>query len=158
MDRERFEHFSCLISGIYRCMQKLKAKEVENLGLKNVHIFWVYLLRHTPEGLTASELAQKSRITRALVSREITALTDKGYVSACEPAASPSGAKRRYGWRYVLTGRGMKIADEISAVAMRVQSAVDAGLTGEELAVFYKALNILSENFEAIVGKEVAYE
>ena len=55
MESERFEQFSSLISGIYRDIQKLKAKWTEPLGMKAVHIFWVYLLKKHPEGLSASE-------------------------------------------------------------------------------------------------------
>ena len=47
MEAERFEQFNTLISGIYRDIQKIKAKWTEPLGMKSVHIFWVYLLTYT---------------------------------------------------------------------------------------------------------------
>ena len=71
MESERFEQFSSLISGIYRDIQKIKAKWTEPLGMKAVHIFWVYLLKKHPEGLSASELSRHSQSNRSLVSREI---------------------------------------------------------------------------------------
>ena len=92
MKEERFEQFSALISGIYRDIQKLKTKWTEPLGMKSVHIFWVYLLKNHPEGLSASELSRHSQSNRSLVSREIQELINLGYVYAEE-----TPKQRRYG-------------------------------------------------------------
>ena len=52
LEQERFEEFSSLISGIYGSIQKLKARYTAQLGLKAVHVFWIYLLREHPEGMS----------------------------------------------------------------------------------------------------------
>ena len=157
MEQERFEQFTCLISGIYRDIQKIKSKEIVNLGLKNVHVFWMYLLRMHPEGLSASELAQKGLVTRALVSREITYLTEKGFIEAAA-GGEGSAEKRRYGWKFVLTDQGREVADEISKIAYSVQTQVDQGISEEDLQIFYRTLTILFQNFEALTEKEAMYE
>ena len=145
MEAERFEQFSSLISGIYRDIQKLKAKWTEPLGLKAVHIFWVYLLKNHPEGLTASELSRHSQSNRSLVSREIQELIDMGYVQA----GKPSG-QRRYGQKLTLTPSGSEIAEKISQASVEIQNKVNAGIPEEELIVLYRTLGILMENFHRL--------
>ena len=145
MEAERFEQFSSLISGIYRDIQKLKAKWTEPLGLKSVHIFWVYLLKNHPEGLTASELSRHSQSNRSLVSREIQELIDMGYVQA----GKPSG-QRRYGQKLTLTPSGSAIAKTISHASVEIQNKVNAGIPEEDLIVLYRTLGILMENFHRL--------
>lgn len=145
MEEERFEQFSSLISGIYRDIQKLKAKWTEPLGMKAVHIFWVYLLKNHPEGLTASELSRHSQSNRSLVSREIQELIDLGYVSA--PQTTPH---RRYGQKLTLTEEGKQVANQISKASLTIQNQVNAGIPEEDLITLYRTLGILMENFHRL--------
>ena len=145
MNEERYEQFSSLISGIYRDIQKLKAKWTEPLGMKSVHIFWVYLLKNHPEGLTASELSRHSQSNRSLVSREIQELIDLGYVQAENHAN-----RRRYGQKLTLTPAGLEVADRISHASVDIQNKVNAGIPEEDLVVLYRTLNILLENFHRL--------
>ena len=52
MQEERFEAFAALISGIHGNIQKIKSSYAASLGLKTVQVFWLYLLRAHPEGMT----------------------------------------------------------------------------------------------------------
>ena len=145
MEAERFEQFSSLISGIYRDIQKLKTKWTEPLGMKSVHIFWVYLLKNHPEGLTASELSRHSQSNRSLVSREIQELMDLGYVQA------ESGSRtRRYAQKLILTEAGQKAASQISEVSLSIQNEVNAGIPEEDLRILSRTLGILMENFHRL--------
>lgn len=145
MKEERFEQFSSLISGIYRDIQKLKTKWTEPLGLKAVHIFWVYLLKNHPEGLSASELSRHSQSNRSLVSREIQELIDLGYVQT-----EKGTHQRRYGQKLVLTENGLQIAQRISEASLNIQKQVNAGIPEEDLIVLYRTLGILMENFHRL--------
>ena len=145
MNEERYEQFSSLISGIYRDIQKLKAKWTEPLGMKSVHIFWVYLLKNHPEGLTASELSRHSQSNRSLVSREIQELIDLGYVQAENHAK-----RRRYGQKLTLTPAGFEVADRISQASVDIQNKVNTGIPEADLVVLYRTLNILLENFHRL--------
>lgn len=147
MQDERFEEFVALITGVYRDVQKLKAARADELGLKQVHIFWVYLLMHHPEGLTASEIARLSRIDRSLVSREIDALSAQGYLQSDQ-----ASGQRRYAAKLNLTDKGRSVARRISELALDVQNGVDAGITPEELDGFYRTLRKLRSNFDALVS------
>lgn len=145
MESERFEQFSSLISGIYRDIQKLKAKWTEPLGMKAVHIFWVYLLKKHPEGLSASELSRHSQSNRSLVSREIQELMELGYVGSEKTAG-----QRRYGQKLFLTPRGLEIADRISQASLDIQNHVNAGIPEADLIILYRTLGILMENFHRL--------
>ena len=145
MEGERFEQFSSLISGIYRDIQKLKTKWTEPLGMKSVHIFWVYLLKNHPDGLSASELSRHSQSNRSLVSREIQELIDLGYVQA-----GSKSHQRRYGQKLTLTQAGFEIADKISKASLEIQNTVNAGIPEADLVILYRTLSILLENFHRL--------
>lgn len=145
MENERFEQFNSLISGIYRDIQKLKAKWTEPLGMKSVHIFWVYLLKNHPEGLTAMELSQYSQSNRSLVSREIQELIDLGYVCTQE-----GSTQRRYGQKLRLTAEGITAANRIAEATVDIQNQVNAGISEEELVILYRTLGILMANFHRL--------
>ena len=142
MEVERFEQFNSLISGIYHDIQKLKAKWTEPLGMKSVHIFWVYLLKNHPEGLSATELSQHSQSNRSLVSREIQELIDLGYVQPAQKAG-----QRRYGQKLLLTDAGQEVAQRISEATLDIQNIVNAGIPEEDLVILYRTLGKLMENF-----------
>lgn len=148
MVEERFEQFSSLISGIYRDIQKLKARWTEPLGMKSVHIFWVYLLKNYPEGLTASELSRHSQSNRSLVSREIQELMDMGYIQTATAAAH-----RRYGQKLILTQSGLEVAQRISNASLEIQNQVNAGIPEADLITLYRTLGTLMENFHRLTEK-----
>ena len=153
MEKERFEEFAVLISSVHGSIQKLKARYIPQLGLKAVHVFWLYLLRSHPEGLSASQLAAAGKSDRSLVSRELEALLQDGVVCTRE-----SGQRRRYGWRLVLTEKGERLADIIAAVANDVQDAVSRDIPEEDLVVFYRTLRALSAGFDKLEKENTIQE
>ena len=150
MKEERFEQFATLISGIYRDIQKLKTKWTEPLGMKSVHIFWVYLLRNHPEGLSASELSRHSQSNRSLVSREIQELINLGYVYAEE-----TPKQRRYGQKLRLTESGLAVAQQISDASLEIQNVVNAGIPEDDLITLYRTLKILMQNFHTLTDESL---
>lgn len=141
MEEIRFERFTLLIEGIHKSINKLKMMNVSDLGIKSVHVFWLYQLSRHPEGMSAAELAIASMIDRSLVSREIKALKGDGYISLSK------------GRRYVLTESGMELAERISEIVKRIQSEADVGITPSELESFYNTLIKLNDNFDKIIEK-----
>ena len=144
MKEEHFEQFRNLISGIHWNIEKLKTKWTEPLGMKSVHIFWVYLLKNHPDGLTASELSRLSQTNRSLVSREMQNLIDLGYVHA------DTTGRSHYGQKLKLTELGMQAANRIAKASLQIQNTVNAGIPEEDLITLYRTLEILLENFQAL--------
>lgn len=145
MEQERFEEFSALIAEVHGDIQKLKARYTAQLGLKGVHVGWLYLLNSHPEGLSASELAAAGRTDRSLVSRELDDLFQQGVVCAPEDTG-----RRRYGWKLKLTEKGERLARIISAVVSDIQRSVSGSIPTDDLAVFYRTLSTLAEGFRTL--------
>lgn len=135
MIEERFEQFSSLISGIYWDIPKLKTRWTEPLGMKSVHIFWVYLLKNHPEGLTTSELSRHSQSNHSPVSREIQEFMDLGYIQTAS-----SSNHRRYGQKLILTQSGLEVAQRISDASLEIQDQVNAGIPENDLIILYRTL------------------
>ena len=145
MQEERFELFFQNIAGLYRCVQRLRAQFAAAADVDAVHLFWLYLLREHPEGLSASRLAELAQIDRSLVSRQLKPLFAKEYVETDD-----TGTKRRYGEKIRLTKTGRALAERIASEALTIQQKAGAGIRPEELAVFYRVLAQLHQNFSAI--------
>ena len=147
MESVRFEKFTLLIDGIHKSINKIKFDAAPYLGIKSVHVLWIYELSLHPEGLTAAEIAAVSMVDRSLVSREIAALKKNGYVESEEVEN-----KRNYNARITLTDKGVELADRITEEAVRVQAEADAGISPEELETFYSTLEKLYTNFASITS------
>ena len=141
METIRFDKFTSLIDGIHKSINKLKLVKVSVLGIKSVHVSWLYHLSLHPEGLTAAEIAQESRVDRSLVSREIAALKKAGHITAL---------KER---RFALTPSGEETVAKILEIIENVQDEVDSGISEEELAAFYTTLEKINANFTRLIEK-----
>lgn len=150
MESIRFKKFTLLIDGVQKQVQKLKTSIAPSLGVKGVHVFWLYELFMNPDGLTSAELAAKSNIDPSLVSRELTSLKKRGYITIGD-----SSKKRSYNARIVLTDEGKMLADKILAQAVRIQNGVSDGILPEELDIFYKVLSRLHHNFGKIIENTI---
>ena len=144
---QRFYIFTQLIDGVHKCIHKLKIDTAPYLGVKSVHIFWVYELFMHPEGLTAAELAARSMISRSLISREIESLQEDGYIEIHE---TPHGKRKNYNSHITLTESGKALAQSIMKEGLSVQAGVRAGISDEELAAFYTTLAKLYENIKKV--------
>lgn len=147
---ERFYKFCLLIDGIHKNINRLKVDVAPDLGVKSVHIFWVYELLLHEEGLTAAELASKTMISRSLISREIEDLYEQGYIDMNQTA---HGKRKNYNSRIVLTEKGKTLARSISNLGVQIQLAADTNITEDELKDFYSTLEKLSENL-CTISKE----
>ena len=145
---ERFEAFILLIDAIHKSINKIKTDIVPGSSIKSVHTLWLYELLQNPDGLTATEIAAKSKIDRSLVSREIRTLEKDGFI-----VADTSLSKRGYNAIITLTEKGKMLAEEISRAALSVQERVSEDVSREELSVFYSVLEKLYVNIVFIAEK-----
>lgn len=144
----RYEKFTRAVDGIHKSINKLKSAIAPSLGVKGVHVFWLYKLLEYPDGLTAAEIAAVSMIDKSLVSREINALMHDGYIMA----KGAEGKKRGYNTRLVLTEKGVALAERIASEATRIQSAASYGISEQELSAFYSTLEKLHAKFIEIAA------
>lgn len=144
-----FEHFTVSILKLNKLVQKIKAFEMEEFGLKAVHVMCAYYLTENPGGLTASELAKLTLEDKAAISRALMQLREKGYV-AYDP--------KTYNEKIVLTLAGKAFAEAVAQKAQRAVAAGSADQTEEERVLFYKTLENIVANlksyYDGLVGRD----
>lgn len=131
---ERFVDFTMSVLQLNKLVQKIKAYEIEKVGLKPVHVMCGYYLYNNPQGLTAKELGEMTLEDKAAISRALKTMQESGYVSY---DANGRNAK------VVLTDEGKKLAGYINE---RANNAVEAGsvdFTDEQRVFFYKSLGAI---------------
>ncbi len=139
----RFETFTLLINRIRRNMRRIKIREMEEYGLRSVHMSCLYLL-YTHDGLTATELCEKCEEDKATVSRTIEHLEENGFI-ACK-----SKKAKRYKSPIELTKKGKNVGKRIVATLDLIVDQMNEGLSEEERASFFRALSLVSDNLQAI--------
>ncbi|MGN0153545.1 MAG: MarR family winged helix-turn-helix transcriptional regulator [Lachnospiraceae bacterium] len=135
---ERFELFTTTISQIYKNLQRIKMKEMTEFHLKGTHVMCLFELNRNREGLTVTQLSQLCGEDKAAISRTVSELAKRNLVT--------SDTEKKYRAPILLTKEGQDTADRIDELAAIAVQAGSAGLTKEELAVFYKALTRISDN------------
>lgn len=130
---------------MHKCISKIKSDLAVDPSIKSVHTLWLYELLKHKDGLTPTEIAEKSNIDRSLVSRELSALTRGGYI-----ISEPQAGKRGYNARIRLTEKGLSTAERIAAAALEIQSSAGYGIDSAELFSFYATLEKLSVNLSGI--------
>ncbi len=153
MESERFNQFVQLIESVHKSVNKIKLSIAPTLGVKSVHVFWLYELLSHPDGLTAATLASKSKIDRSLVSREVEELRAHGYI---EVAIGGGEKRKNYNSRIRLTEKGEELARTITEYAMAAQLAANSGVSEEELHIFYTTLQKLSHNLSQVAEQPKA--
>ena len=132
-----FENFTINILKLNKLVQKIKNLEMQEYGLKTIHVMCVYYLNNHPEGLTASELTKFTLEDKAAISRALKVLQEKGYASY-DP--------NKYNSVIRLTDSGKEFAGVISQKADRAVSAGSYDFTESERKSFYKQLDTIADN------------
>lgn len=132
-----FENFTVSIMKLNKLVNKIKAYEMREYGLKAVHVMCVYYLKENPEGLRFSELVKLTFEDKAAISRALTLLRDKGFVNY---------DKNKYNSVISLTDEGLKVAAFIEEKSVAAVEAGSAVLSDEERVLFYKSLQSIADN------------
>ena len=96
--------------------------------------------------MTSKELCERCEEDKATISRSLDYLEKNGYL-VCK-----SDSKKRYNAPFELTERGMRagkrIADKISVVL----DEISVGVPDADRMIFYRSLNIISENIDKVAN------
>ncbi|MGM9629748.1 MarR family winged helix-turn-helix transcriptional regulator [Butyricicoccus sp.] len=141
---QRFEAFVTSITQIYRCIQKIKAREMKALGLKSTHVMCLFQMQQHPEGLTAAQLSTLCGEDKGAVSRALSELEARGLA-----AFADQPGRKRYRTESTLTDAGRQAAARMN---ISIETAVETGgrgLTDEDRRVLYHALGVISNNLQA---------
>ena len=146
----RFETFTLLITSIGRSIRRIKTETMAKYELKSPHVSCLYYLYKRP-GMTAAELCEICEEDKAAVSRSILFLEQKSFLTRVLPAekGGRDGVKH-YRTPLALTEEGSRIAGEIAMKVDHVLESVSAGVTPEDRAVMYRALERINCNLKDI--------
>ena len=140
---ERFEVFTVLLNRINRNIKKIKNEEMAKYELRSPHISCLYHL-YISKGLTAKELCERCEEDKATISRSLDYLEKNGYlVCNCQN-------KKRYNSPFEMTERGLRAGKRIADKIADVLHEISADISEEDRAVFYRSLNVISENIDKV--------
>ena len=140
---QRFESFVTGITVCHKYIQRIKAMEMTEFGLKGTHAMCVFFLHHNEEGLTAAQLSQLCAEDKAAISRTLVTLQEKGYVETKE---------KKYRAPLHLTESGVALACRVDELIAQWVGIGGDGLTEDERATFYYALERIAGNLREKLG------
>ncbi len=143
---DRFETFATTIAFLSRSIQRIKAREMEAVGLKSGHVMCMYALGKAEGGLTAAELVGASGEDKAAVSRTVAELEEKGYVHLDVPAE-----KRAYRSKILLTDKGRETVAYINRRVDEALAVGSAGLSEAQRSELYATLGLIAKNLDNYV-------
>lgn len=137
----RFEAFITGITVCYKYIQRIKAMEMTELGLKGTHVTCLFYLHENPQGLTAAQLCSLCAEDKASISRTVADLRARGYLE--------QGGEKHYRQPLRLTASGEQVAKQMEPLIESWVAAGGEGLSDGERESFYKSLARISENLRA---------
>ncbi len=140
---ERFETFTVLLNRINRNIRKIKNEEMANYELRSPHISCLYYLYISKE-LTSKDFCERCEEDKATISRSLDYLEKNGYI-ICK-----SQTKKRYNAPFELTERGMRAGKRIADKIASVLEEISTGISDNDREIFYRSLNIISENIDKV--------
>ena len=143
---QRFDAFVSGITACYKFIQRIKSMEMTEFGLKGTHVMCLYYLRQNPAGLTASQLCGLCAEDKAAISRTVSELRSRGYITTL--------SEKAYRAMLTLTSAGQELARKFDHLIEGWVTAGGDGLSSEERSDFYKSLAMISDNLRAKIDAE----
>lgn len=136
----RFELFTSNVSLAYKYIIKIKAHEMQEFGLKAAHVMCLFFIGRNQDGLTAGELTELCNEDKSGISKALTALKAKGYIS------SENDGTKKYRIKYTISQKGLEIYDRIIDAITNVIEKCNYGLNEKEREVFYSTFEKIVAN------------
>lgn len=146
---QRFDAFVSGITSCYKYIQKIKSMEMTEFGLKGTHVMCLYYLRQNPTGLTASQLCGLCAEDKAAISRTVSELRSRGYITSL--------SRKAYRAMLTLTHAGQEVARKFDSLIEGWVTAGGDGLTDEERFDFYKSLSTIADNLRSRIEAEAKH-
>ena len=146
---QRFDAFVSGITACYKCIQRIKSMEMTEFGLKGTHVMCLYYLRRNPAGLTAAQLCGLCAEDKAAISRTVSELRSRGYITTL--------SEKAYRAMLTLTSAGQELARKFDHLIEGWVSTGGDGLTDEERSDFYKSLSAIAENLRTRIDAELKH-
>lgn len=135
---DRFENFTVSILKLNKLIHKIKLYEMEEYGLRAIHVMCVYYL-NARGSLTAGELTKLTLEDKAATSRALKTLQENGYISY---------DKEGYNAHISLTPAGRAVAEKIDLKSKSAVESAGGQLTDKERETLYSSLSAIIDNLE----------
>lgn len=139
---QRFEDFVSAVSAVYKSLNKIKNYETEKYGLRGSHVMCIFYLARHKEGLSLTEICEKTGDDKAAVSRNLSFLQDNGYIVLEEDE------NKKYKRPYHLTDKGREVASQLDEIIVGAVDRIGMGLTIEEREGFYRSFGKIAKNLD----------
>ena len=149
---DRFERFSLAISEISRHWHKLASGEMKRYGLRGAHAIYLLAMLRYPEGISAPKLCELCCKDKSDVSRMLSIMEEKGYVTKEESGGS------LYRGLFKLTDAGHTVAQEVCGRASLAVALAGGDLATEKREVLYEALESIAANLRKLSKKGLPRE
>ena len=146
---QRFDAFVSGITACYKYIQRIKSIEMTEFGLKGTHVMCLYHLLRNPAGLTAAQLCGLCAEDKAAISRTVSELRSRGYITTL--------SEKAYRAMLTLTAAGQELARKFDQLIEGWVTAGGDGLTDEERVDFYKSLSAIAENLRTRIDAELKH-
>ena len=146
---QRFDAFVSGITSCYKYIQRIKSLEMTEFGLKGTHVMCMYYLRQNPGGLTASQLCCLCAEDKAAISRTVSELKSRGYITTL--------SEKAYRAMLTLTAAGQEIARKFDQLIESWVAIGGDGLSDEERTDFYRSLSAIAENLRTRIEAETKH-
>ena len=146
---QRFDAFVSGITACYKYIQRIKSMEMTEFGLKGTHVMCLYYLRQNPAGLTASQLCGLCAEDKAAISRTVSELKNRGYITTL--------SEKAYRAMLTLTSAGQDLARKFDQLIESWVTAGGDGLSDEERSDFYKTLSSIADNLRIRIEAETKH-
>lgn len=141
---DRFERFSIALFEIIRYWHKIAGDEMKKYGLKGAHATYLTTMHRFEDGISAAQLGELCAKDKADVSRMLSIMEKKELVTRENTGRSLYRALLK------LTDKGKAVAEHVQERARVAVESAGKGISEEERAVFYNALETIAANLQAL--------
>lgn len=128
-----------MLNDAQKSIARLKYKKMDSYGLGSAHTVCLCILQDSANGFNKTELAKLCGVDKAQISRVISDLAEKNYVTVITP-------ERSYRQKYALTDKGKNVTEEIRSIILDINNFVSDGIPQEQIENFYSTFKIICDN------------
>lgn len=148
MSDSAIDMFAVLICRNSKFIRKLVNNEIGDTGLNMSHLVCMRVIDLNTGGVPASVLCETTDYDKALVSRMLGLLTDRGFVMR-----NPEDGSLRRGYRYVLTESGRRFNQRMGDFFEEVSHQLISCVSADEMRAFYRTSAALTDKLQELSEK-----
>jgi DNA-binding MarR family transcriptional regulator len=133
-------------------MRKLVGAVFSELGINYTSAVCLRIIMLNEKGVSAGELSETGCCDKALVSRTIKDLSEKGYV-----CRNPDDRRLVRGYRIMLTEKGRELASRFDSCETEIMQILTEDVSHEDLERFYEISEHISDNLYELANKKAEF-